>query len=287
MKARIDAIPGYTKELLGQSFLGTDIHGYSLNGGAGKPVILIEANIHGLHEWRTCYWVPHFMSLLSDTSLSPAPALFDRLVSRFAFYFLPTTNPDGYGTPTQSGPYQNGNLVNLNRNFSVMWENGPSDPTHSQYRGPEPFSEPESRIVRDKVLDLGPFAFISTHSWGGQTGLTVALASNTTYDQEAKDVHAAVKEVLSLGEDSYLAGKINQGLDTNWVVQQLLPDGRQPFAFAMEAGDRAPEFEQARMGGTGLLAFCLQAEAYYDAGSEPSKPKRYRDLYSSQYLKLI
>lgn len=282
---RFRSISGYTEETLGTSFLGSSIYGYMLNGGTGKPLIFIQGNIHGSHEWRTCYWVSEFMKLISNPSLSPDPATFQRLKDNFAFYFLPSANPDGYGTPTALGPYQNGNLVNLNRNFGYLWENGPSDPSNVQYRGPSAFSEPESQIVRDKVLALKPTAYVSCHSWGGQSGLTVLPPSTVDYAQQVRDVLQATIDVLGLGANSYPLPATNQGLDANWVGQQYTAAGSKTFAMTMESGDQSPEVEQARMGMTGLLAFCLMVEERSNPG--PKSRRKRRDLFSSQYLYLV
>lgn len=274
---RFRSIAGYTEEALGTSFGGHPIYGYRLNGGIGKPVILIQANIHGLHEWRTCYWVSEFMRLIADPTLSPDPAMFTRLTDQFAFYFLPACNPDGY----IGNVYQNGNGVNLNRNFGYTWEAGPSDPAHAQYRGAAPFSEPETQIVRDKVLEIKPVGYISCHSWGGATGLTTGPPVMVDYVQQTRDILQATKDVLGLGEDSYPISSAQGGLDTNWVSKQADIYGAPVFALVMESGDQVPEPEQARMGMTGLLAFCLMVEARAD-GDEPAHKRR--DLFSRQYL---
>lgn len=88
------------------------------------------------------------------------------LVNNLELYFIPcvnpdgyiyneTTNPDGYGywrknrRDNGDGTYG----VDLNRNYGYFWGNddiGSSSITNSQtYRGPAPFSEPETRAVRD------------------------------------------------------------------------------------------------------------------------------------------
>ncbi|OQY29659.1 MAG: hypothetical protein B6244_03055 [Candidatus Cloacimonetes bacterium 4572_55] len=43
--------------------------------------------------------------------------------------------------------------VDLNRNWDYEWQNGNSNPAYNYYRGPEPFSEPEVRAMRDHIRD--------------------------------------------------------------------------------------------------------------------------------------
>ena len=57
---------------------------------------------------------------------------------------------------------RNAHGVDLNRNFSVDWADGvPS--SSGYYPGPKPFSEPESRAVRDLVLRLRPHVSLWYH----------------------------------------------------------------------------------------------------------------------------
>lgn len=61
--------------------------------------------------------------------------------------------------------------MDLNRNFGYKWgydDIGSSDNACSEtYRGPEPFSEPEARAIRDLILDW-PTIRVSynLHAWG-------------------------------------------------------------------------------------------------------------------------
>lgn len=79
-------------------------------------------------------------------------------------------NPDGRARLERTGDWcwrNNGRGVDLNRNFD--WRFGgagssgdPGDP--EEYRGPRPFSEPESRALRDLAERFRPHAFFSVHS---------------------------------------------------------------------------------------------------------------------------
>jgi len=88
------------------------------------------------------------------------------LVDHTALYFIPCLNPDGYLYNEQTDPLggglwrknrrlnSNGTYgVDLNRNYGFQWgvdDVGSSpNPNSAVYRGPGPFSEPETRMVRD------------------------------------------------------------------------------------------------------------------------------------------
>lgn len=89
-------------------------------------------------------------------------------------YALPLLNPDGVQRwlampdPAESlliagqAP-RNGNLVNIDRNFDVKWEEGNRDPSAWDYAGPSPFSEPESQALRELFEDVPADMYISMH----------------------------------------------------------------------------------------------------------------------------
>lgn len=54
--------------------------------------------------------------------------------------------------------------VDLNRNYDFAWEGGVTSPRSEFYRGPAPFSEPETEAIRDFVLQHNFTYAISFHS---------------------------------------------------------------------------------------------------------------------------
>ncbi|MBN2587944.1 MAG: T9SS type A sorting domain-containing protein, partial [Candidatus Fermentibacteraceae bacterium] len=93
-------------------------------------------------------------------------------------YFIPIGNPDGYeynmpngGMHRKNMNFTLGNGVDLNRNWGYMWGydnvgSSPS-PTSETYRGTAPFSEPETQVQSNFIIDKAPIAAMSYHTYGG------------------------------------------------------------------------------------------------------------------------
>lgn len=105
------------------------------------------------------------------------------LVDNTELYFIPCVNPDGYLYNEFISP-QGGGLwrknrrdngggsygVDLNRNYGYQWgadNNGSSPNTTSEtYRGPAPFSEPETRMIRDFCRAHDFKSTLNYHTYG-------------------------------------------------------------------------------------------------------------------------
>ncbi len=123
----------------------------------------------------------HFLEYLL-TNYGAEPEVTD-LINTRELFFLPVVNPDGYVYNEMTNPEGGGMWrknrsfngdgsrgVDLNRNFSHMWgfdEIGSSGtPSAENYRGVQPFSEPETQSVRDFVLSRDIKVMHNFHCWG-------------------------------------------------------------------------------------------------------------------------
>ncbi|KAI5642069.1 zinc carboxypeptidase domain-containing protein [Phthorimaea operculella] len=145
------------------------------NGKPGNSGVWIDAAIHP-REWISVAVVTYFANALVRR-FQDLPSS----VTNKDWYLLPVLNPDGYEyTHTHDRMWRKNRArygesigVDLNRNFSYGWgvngeEGSSQDPGNLFYRGPEPFSEPETQAVRNAIYAAEvPFkVFLSFHSYG-------------------------------------------------------------------------------------------------------------------------
>lgn len=131
------------------------------------------------------------------------------------------TNPDG---------------VDLNRNWDEKWIKDEATFQDDVNPGPHPFSEPETRIFKQLVMDYKPTTFLTVHS--GTRGLYMPWA----YDTEHLAVRnqRAMMEVLRevdakhcqcpFGAAGKEVGYSCPGTCIDWVYDQM----KAPYAFAFE-----------------------------------------------------
>ncbi|RZN79953.1 MAG: hypothetical protein EVB11_11980, partial [Winogradskyella sp.] len=147
-----------------------------------KPQILYTSMIHS-REVSSLMNNMYFMwYLLENYDTDPA---IKNLVDNNELYFIPIVNPDGLrwnqALNSNGGTLQRKNLrpdtgsgqsrgVDLNRNFDYLWgadgdsSGSTNSPDSQTYRGPYPFSEPESKILRDFVLARNVETCLMHHS---------------------------------------------------------------------------------------------------------------------------
>ncbi|MBN1755339.1 hypothetical protein JW877_03900 [bacterium] len=146
-----------------------------------EPEVLYDALIHA-REAISHEQLIYFMRYLCQYYGSDD--LITYLVNNRELWFIPVFNPDGFlynenHWPAGGGIWRknrrnNGDGtfgVDLNRNFGYMWgydDIGSSPSTSDQtYRGPSPFSEPETQYYRDFVNDHQFILSFHYHSYQG------------------------------------------------------------------------------------------------------------------------
>jgi protein MpaA len=129
-------------------------------------------------------------------------------------WIVPSVNPDG----RRAGTRGNAHGVDLNRNFSVGWRHIPRSSRY--YSGPKPFSEPESRVVKDLVLRAKPQLSI----WFHQPERNVRDASGS----------AQAKRYADLVGLPFLALATPPGTATAWTKANV--PGAEAFVVELAAG---------------------------------------------------
>lgn len=181
--AYIRALPGRVSApcdvfTIGKSVRGRDIWCVRL-GREDRPGVLYNAMTHGSE-----YIGGDLALMILDWFADNAGRAADRILDRCAVCVIPLLNPDAYSRARwlrrafgTAFVRTNANGVDLNRNFPVGFDanrmhawSGASLPGAPFYRGPHPFSEPESRAFRDFVLSRRIRASISFHSSGRVIG---------------------------------------------------------------------------------------------------------------------
>ena len=117
-----------------------------------EPPILIVGVHHG-DEILNIEVVLHFINFLIDNYGSD-PEVTD-WVNNFELWFIPLMNPDGREHLTR----YNSHGIDLNRNYSFQFTPGG---TH----GAAPFTEPETRTIRDFAASHPPILSLTYHSAG-------------------------------------------------------------------------------------------------------------------------
>jgi murein peptide amidase A len=137
----VQASPRASTEYLGHSLRGRPIVAFHAGSDTG-PRVLVFGSIHG-----------------DETSGIPiAKELIDKPAAGADIWVVPDLNPDG----TALRRRQNGDGIDLNRNFPYRWQpvgdGGPFD-----YPGPRALSEPESQFAARLIITLRPDITIWFH----------------------------------------------------------------------------------------------------------------------------
>lgn len=162
------------EEVIGESTEGRDITAHHY--GTGETELLFVGGIHGGYEWNTVLVAYELIDYLEENP--------NAVPENVKVTVIPVLNPDGLHetvgtdgrftrrdvpTPqsaTISGRF-NANNVDLNRNFDCDWQEEGVWQSRTVSGGSEAFSEPESRAIRDYILENDPAAVVVWYSAAG------------------------------------------------------------------------------------------------------------------------
>ena len=164
---------------IGYSIEGRELNVIKISDNAGSEEA--EPNIwvmgcHHAREWISVEVPLLFAQYLLEHYQDNADVR--RAVDGAQLYIIPLLNPDGleFSIHTyrmwRKNRRNNGDLtwgVDINRNYGYMWgyDNEGSSPNsyYEDYRGPSPFSEPETDAIRQFLLAHPPAGTISYHNF--------------------------------------------------------------------------------------------------------------------------
>lgn len=199
-----------------------------------EPEMLYTA-LHHSREAASLTQLIYYMWYLLENSQNPD---IQYVLQNTELYFIPIVNPDGYvynqnTNPTGGGmwrknrrPMQNNTFgVDLNRNYGYFWgyDNTGSSPdsTTDTYRGPAPFSEPETRVIRDfciqhdfKItLNYHTYSNLLVYPWGYIPQFNTP--DSTIYRNYAKFLTQYNGYIYGTGDET--VGYITNGDSDDWM----------------------------------------------------------------------
>lgn len=151
---------------IGRSAHGKPIMAAKISDNAAReedePAWLLLGLIHGAEPLG----VRVALRLLHEVTRGyAADAEIAQTVNAYELWLIPVLNIWGYEHNRRKNGDRPG--VDLNRNFDFRWDRcGTPDclePTASRYRGPTPFSEPETQAIRDLALEVRPLFGLDYH----------------------------------------------------------------------------------------------------------------------------
>ena len=211
--------------LEGRAILAVKISDEPAVDDPAEPAVVYMA-LHHAREHLTVEMALEIIRLFTE-GYGRDPVL-TNLVNTREIWVLPNINPDGGEYDVATGVYQSwrknrrpnpdGSFgVDLNRNYGYRW-GGPGSsgwPDDYTYRGPAPFSEPETQVVRDFVLAHGNItAAITFHTYAelilypyGYTyddlPVDMTLDDLTTFRKLASDMAATNGYIPQQASDLY------------------------------------------------------------------------------------
>ena len=145
------------------------------NNKPDKPKVLFTA-LHHAREPGSLTQLIFFIWYLLEHY--PSDPMVKTILDNVELHFIPCVNPDGYVYNTSIKGYWRKNRrrlgdsivgVDLNRNYGFKWgidDSGSSpDPSKQTYRGPAPFSEPETRAVAHLCTKYQYKAALNAHTY--------------------------------------------------------------------------------------------------------------------------
>lgn len=210
----------------------------SLRGPDDKPKLFIVAEHHArelITPETALYFIDDLLRNYGDD------ATITWLLDSREIWVMPMANPDGYTKAAQAenwrknthetdtclrGAPPNSYGVDLNRNYGHEWGNddgSSNDPCNLTYRGDAPFSEPETRALRDLIQAENFDLLISLHSWGDEVLFPWAYTWRPAPDAERLNALATRMVALNgyTAKQASGTGYLASGDTADWSYGEL------------------------------------------------------------------
>lgn len=215
------------QSVIGQSVSGKDIVAYHF--GEGDKEVLFVGGIHGGYSWNTALVAYELVAYLEGNESSIPEGL--------KVTVIPSLNPDGLAEVTgKDGVFRssdvsateaervaarfNANDVDLNRNFDCEWQSTGTWQDRSVSGGSAPFSEPESKAIRDYVDSHDIAGAVVWYSAAG--GVYASQCNNGTMAKtsELTNVYA---QASGYGANEEFDFYEITGDMVNWLAKERIP----------------------------------------------------------------
>lgn len=198
---------GGEKGVIGKTELGKPIYFLAVKKTA-RPVIVAQYSIHAREYICTYLALKQAEDFLENGTHGTV-------------YFIPAANPDGIRIALTKNPLYKANVrgVDLNVNFDARWGTGEKNVFKAGAEncvGEKPFSESETRALRDFTLKIMPDTTISYHSKGEE----IYWEFHQNGRERKRDYRVAKAVSLCTGYPLKSAGNSAGGYK-DWCVEKL------------------------------------------------------------------
>jgi len=269
--AKLDSMRLEYPDFISQKFsIGTTIEGRTIWGvritknpdsPTGRPEVMYHALIHAREPESMETQMYYFYWLFENYGIDPVATY---ILNNREIYWISVFNVDGYVYNQTTNPNGGGNwranrhdtgggcgFVDLNRNYGIyqFWNssNGgsstnPCSGGQGTYRGPSPFSEPETQAVMNFVNSRNFNAAFGAHTYGNYLIKPWAWQDPTPTpdDNKFNQFLADMKRsnpVYTTGTPSQTVGYVVRGGSDDWYYNDSAHVGHHIFGITPETGN--------------------------------------------------
>lgn len=221
------------------------------NSCRSSPLVWVVCGVHA-REWTSPLACLEIIKNIRDIFLSQYGSHEDDVLKKFRYNFIVVGNPDGYiysmsdvsrrmtrkNRAKIGCPFSETDGVDLNRNFATGFNQGddcygdphcPFNSSHCSitYGGSQPFSEPETRTIRDAMTAEVPWLSLSLHGNGNIWSAPYASQLRPASGVEMEDLEVLTERLWDQFGSNYSSGCSScvmyraGGILSDWVYEEL------------------------------------------------------------------